>query len=572
MNRWDLPDVPADDLLAQQLKDAVWSAASNGLAVDLSALVPAGRPDLLPFLQRVMRRAKMCRRKPSHVTQFQLGDRLRGFVVERRLGTGGMGEVYLVRRESDGQRFALKRTRTGAGVHLGGIELALTREQQFFQELLTWIGLPRHPNLVACCFFRSLGMELAIFSEYVPGGSLWEAVVDRGFSKPMSPTAFTDLALQTLAGRECLHTHGVTHQDIKPQNILMGGNGRPVYKINDFGIARGRKHSGQHAASDGQPEAVPVSGYDPVFCSPEQRQSHVVLPATDIWSWALTMLYAVAGRVTWKPGELASLATFTAWPGDVGDQLAGILKKCLCKEPGLRPQVAWLREQLLALHRQVSGQEFLDVPLQPLPELVGSPCEFYVNDHMLEPLYEFSGAADSESLLQMQQFARSMQAGDYDRAGDNLRHAYQSLDQRRVESLQRPWMIRLSAALVYLAQVYDKSGRSADAAAHLELGINVLERLAIPRDFDRHDLLAESPLPTCTAPGESLASEVGVHPQLQHIHRSRSLHILELLHDDSPSWDESPLHLQRVLRGLRSMLTEIRQVVSADSAKPASER
>lgn len=572
MNRSELPDVPADDLLAQQLKDDVWSAVSNGLAVDLAALVPADRPDLLPFLQRVMRRAKMCRRSPSHATQFQLGDRLRGFVVERRLGTGGMGEVYLVRRESDGQRFALKRTRTGAGVHLGGIELALTREQQFFQELLTWIGLPRHPNLVACCFFRSLGMELAIFSEYVPGGSLWEAVVDRGFSKPMSPTAFTDLALQTLAGLECLHTHGVTHQDIKPQNILMDGNGRPVYKINDFGIARGRKHSGQHAALDGQPEAVPVSGYDPVFCSPEQRQSHVVLPATDIWSWALTMLFAVAGRVTWKPGELASMATFTTWPGDAGDQLAGILKQCLCKEPGLRPQVDWLREQLLALHRHVSGQEFRNAPLQPLPDLVGSPCEFYVNDDMLERWREFSGVADSDALLQMQQFARSMQAGDYDRAGENLRHAYQALDQRRVESLQRPWMIRLSAALVYLAQVYDKSGRSADAAAHLELGVNVLERLVLPKDVVRYDVPAELPISACSEPAEPLASEVPVHPQLRLMQRLQASHIMQLLHDDSQSLDESPLHLQRVLRGLRSMLTEIRQAVSTDSAKPASER
>jgi serine/threonine protein kinase len=176
MNRSDLSEVPADDVLAQQLKEDVWSAVSNGLTVDLSSLAPAGRPDLLPFLQRVVRRAKIHQRSRSRLTQVQLGDRLRGFVVERRLGTGGMGEVFLVRRESDGQRFALKRTRTGAGVHLGGIELALTREQQFFRELLTWIGLPRHPNLVACCFFRSLGLELAIFSEYVPGGSLCRTV------------------------------------------------------------------------------------------------------------------------------------------------------------------------------------------------------------------------------------------------------------------------------------------------------------------------------------------------------------------------------------------------------------
>ena len=63
---------------------------------------------------------------------------------------------------------------------LGGIELQLSREQPFFRELLTWIGLPRHPNLAACCFFRRLGQELAIFSEYVPGGSLWEVLANDG--------------------------------------------------------------------------------------------------------------------------------------------------------------------------------------------------------------------------------------------------------------------------------------------------------------------------------------------------------------------------------------------------------
>ena len=63
-----------------------------------------------------------------------------------------------------------------------------------------------------------------------------------------------------------------------------------------------------------------------------------------------------------------------------------------------------------------------------------------------------------------------------------------------------------------------------------------------------------------------------MHTQLRLVHRSLVLRTLQELHDDSPSLDESPLHLQRVLRGLRSMLTEIRQAVSTDSAKPTPER
>ena len=89
------------------------------------------------------------------------------FVVQEHLGRGGMGDVYLVRSRISGERFAAKR-----------ILPKLVREERFRQaflnELRTWIDLPRHPNLTACRFFRTVETDLVVFAEYVEGGSLEE--------------------------------------------------------------------------------------------------------------------------------------------------------------------------------------------------------------------------------------------------------------------------------------------------------------------------------------------------------------------------------------------------------------
>ncbi len=91
------------------------------------------------------------------------------FTVERRLGEGGMGAVHLVRSASTGERFAVKIAK-------------IAREEDrrgFLAELRTWIGLPEHPHLTACRFFRTVGDEIAVFAEYVDGGSLADRIRER---------------------------------------------------------------------------------------------------------------------------------------------------------------------------------------------------------------------------------------------------------------------------------------------------------------------------------------------------------------------------------------------------------
>ena len=95
---------------------------------------------------------------PGHVL-------LDGYVIDRELGKGGMGIVYLVRRSPDNQLFALKTRRT---------DRCRKEEHRIrvFRELRTWIELPYHDNITACRFFRTIEKRVGIFSEYVDGGSL----------------------------------------------------------------------------------------------------------------------------------------------------------------------------------------------------------------------------------------------------------------------------------------------------------------------------------------------------------------------------------------------------------------
>src|SRR5262249_27049430 len=90
---------------------------------------------------------------------------LHDYQVARPLGQGGMGTVYLARSRSDGKRFAVK---TILETRLGDE----TSRRRFLGELRIWIDLPAHPHLAACRFFRTVGGQIAIFAEYVEGGSL----------------------------------------------------------------------------------------------------------------------------------------------------------------------------------------------------------------------------------------------------------------------------------------------------------------------------------------------------------------------------------------------------------------
>src|SRR5262249_20217136 len=101
---------------------------------------------------------------------------LEDFLLERVLGQGGMGRVYLAKSQSSGQRFAVK---IAWDKRLGREE----NQRQSLDELTCWIDLPRHPHLVACYFLRTIEEQLAIFAEFVEGGSLASWIKNRALTR-----------------------------------------------------------------------------------------------------------------------------------------------------------------------------------------------------------------------------------------------------------------------------------------------------------------------------------------------------------------------------------------------------
>ncbi len=258
------------------------------------------------------------------------------YEVEGLLGEGGMGVVYRVRSRATGQQFAVKRARLG--------DVAARR--RFLAELQTWIDLPEYPHLVACRFFRTVGDEIAIFAEYVGGGSLGDWIRDR---RLVALPAVLDVAVQMAWGLGALHEWGLVHGDVKPGNVLLTGEG--VAKVADFGLARAR--------------AV-VGGMTPAYCSPEQAAGRPLTVATDVWSWGVSVLEMFVGGVTWLAGQAAGEALAGYVERGVEDRglpampagVVGLLERCFEGDPARRPRMMEVAEALQDVYGTVAGQAY----------------------------------------------------------------------------------------------------------------------------------------------------------------------------------------------------------------------
>lgn len=270
--------------------------------------------------------------------EWEAGQLILGeYVVEKQLGEGGMGRVCLVKSNSTGRRFAVKQTK---------LKDEKSRKA-FLAELQTWIDLPEHPNILPCRFFRTVGDEIVIFTDYIEGGSLknW---IEQG--KLTTLEQILDVAIQFAWGLHAIHERGLIHQDVKPENVLMMADGTPM--VADFGLARARQ-----VAPDGEYVSptqlfgrhsilVPGAGVmTKQYASPEQKAGQPLSRKTDIWSWGVSILDIFMGGVSCPHGGHIAAEVLVAFL-DNGGQVAGlpkmpeelvdILRKCFARDPTKR--------------------------------------------------------------------------------------------------------------------------------------------------------------------------------------------------------------------------------------------
>ena len=262
---------------------------------------------------------------------------LPGYTVQKLLGSGGFGQVFLVDRRISGQtfHFAVK-------ILHGNIGEDTEQGKAFLRELRTWIELPTHPNIVRCRFHRWISGRLAIFSDYMDGRSLHEWIAER---KLCSLESILDVSLQIARGIEAAHDQGVIHQDIKPSNVML--TSAQEARITDFGLAGSTLDALQShlETTRGSTGLISSRGFTPAFCSPEQASGLRVNRKTDIWSYGLTILQMFAGRITWRFGPMAAIALDQYLMNNpdavlprMPDSITSILRWCFQESIDKRPQ------------------------------------------------------------------------------------------------------------------------------------------------------------------------------------------------------------------------------------------
>ena len=295
------------------------------------------------------------------------------FVVERLLGEGGMGKVYLLKSRTTGTRFAVKRAK---GLGEG-------ERRNFLAELQTWIDLPEHANLVPCRFFRTLGDEVLIFAEYVEGGSLKDWIdsgklYEGGEKKTLE--RILDTAIQFAWGLHCVHELGLVHQDVKPANVMMEKDAQVAVqglkvRVTDYGLARARAAAGERYVPElGQSILMSSGGHTPAYCSPEQGDGRKLDRRTDVWSWGVSVMEMFQGGVSWQSGRVAAqaLETFLENNGEEEDipampqGVAELLEGCFHEDPAQRWQsLEAVVRNLKGVYHAAVGTEYV----RPLGEI-----------------------------------------------------------------------------------------------------------------------------------------------------------------------------------------------------------
>lgn len=242
--------------------------------LDDAALVPAALPegDLSGLSPEAMHRLIFGSPEKELFT-------LPGYRIQRELGRGGCGAVYLATRESGGDPVAVKLMLSRAQADVRAID-------HFKREMQVIAGL-KHPNIVR---FLDSGSDQGTFffvMEYCDGGSLADVAKARGGTIP--PDVLMPWALQALEGLAAAHKEGFVHRDIKPHNILLHRNRA---KISDFGLAK----NFQKAGLSGMSMTGNYAG-TPVFMPREQIVNFkYVKPASDVWSFAASIYHLLTGK------------------------------------------------------------------------------------------------------------------------------------------------------------------------------------------------------------------------------------------------------------------------------------
>lgn len=416
---------------------------------------------------------------------WHVGEVLDGLYAVTAIFTGGgMGMVYRVRHLDWNIDLALKHPRR----ELLDEEYMVSL---FERECEAWVGIGLHPHIATCHYVRQISHLPCVFAEFVEGGSLRDWIISKRLyrgEEAATVARIIGVAIQFAWGLDWAHQHGLIHQDVKPGNVLMTANG--IVKVTDFGLAK----AGKHFSSQSGSPVVSAGGMTPAYCSPEQAANEPLTVATDIWSWAASVLEMFMGGIYWQRGPAAG-ASLTAY-GEQGRRLRGmpemppqiskLLKICLQRDPSRRPMnFKRIAGMLCDSYREIFEEEF---------ELEEPDVEFLIPDALNNravSLVDLDRREEAANLLQ-----KALSADPLHPEAKYNRDLLGAISQQKTGfrlSLPRSGAeyshnARRFKRLMEKARIADEEGRDLDVARYLQTARELpgFERHPALRDAQAH--------------------------------------------------------------------------------------
>ena len=284
-----------------------------------------------------------------------IGQTLAHYKILEKIGSGGMGDVYLAEDTKLDRKVALK---------VLPPELAENEERRArFQREAKAIAALDHPNIVQVFSVEEAEGVHFITMQLVHGKTLTELLPKNGF--PLNK--FFEIAIPLADAVAAAHQEGITHRDLKPDNMMVGEDGR--IKVLDFGLA---KPTSGFAATDAESEMATTAKTAEgmivgtlSYMSPEQAQGKAVDTRSDMFSLGVVLYEMLTGRQPFKgdsPAEVLSSiikdtpdATSELNP-KIPRDLAKLVNRCLAKDPIRRFQSAIdLRNELEETKQEIDS-------------------------------------------------------------------------------------------------------------------------------------------------------------------------------------------------------------------------
>jgi len=332
------------------LHDLGEAEVKHGVRVHLFNLYAAGIGNPEP--------PKCCKKWPDSL----IGEVVDHFLIERRIGSGGMGVVY-----------AAEDTDLHRPVALKLLPDDLSRDARYlerFQKEAQAASSLNHPNICTIYELGSFRGRYFIAMELLQGNTLNSLIQ----SKQLTPEQSIKLAIEIADGLDAAHARGIVHRDIKSNNIFVTSAGHA--KILDFGVAKWdpNKSSSENTVNDTRDtSAGQLLGTIP-YMSPEQLRSQPIDPRADIFSFGVVLYEMATGAMPFQGATDAELydailnrppAPYKSLSPDLSAGMERIVTRALEKDPQDRyASAAEMRDELTVLlsHKNPEQQPITQEP------------------------------------------------------------------------------------------------------------------------------------------------------------------------------------------------------------------